>query len=57
MSWLVDIYVYASSISVVLNLPIFNIVSHVVMASNHKVIFLLLQNCNLAAVMNHNINI
>ena len=44
--------------TVVLNLPnaTFNTVPHVVVAPKHKIL-LLLHNCNLATVMNCNLNI
>ena len=34
----------------------FNTVPHVVVTSNHKIISLLLHNCNFATVMNYNVN-
>ena len=40
-----------------LTLRPFNIVLHVVVTSNHKIISLLLPNYNFAAVVNHNVNI
>ena len=46
--------------SVVLNLPTvvtFNTVPPAVVTPNHKLILLLLHNCNFATVMDHNINI
>lgn len=35
----------------------FNMVLHAVVIPNHKIISLLLHNCNLATIMNHNTNI
>ena len=37
--------------------PFNNTVPHVVVTSNHKIILLLLHNCNFATVINHNVNI
>lgn len=45
--------------STVLMLHLFNSVPHVCgepLPRNHKVILLLLPNCNVASVMNHNVN-
>ena len=35
----------------------FNAAPHVVVTPNHKIIALMLHNCNFATVMNHNVNI
>lgn len=44
----------------VLNFPnaaAFNMILHVMMTFNHKVILLLLHTCNFANIMDHNVNI
>lgn len=41
--------------STFLRLGLFNIVPHVVVTPSHKIMSLLLHNCNLATVMNHNV--
>ena len=44
-------------VSTFLILQLLNTVSHVVVNPNHKIISLLLHNCNFATVVNHNVNI
>jgi hypothetical protein len=53
-------YLLDDSRAVALSLPnavTFNTVPHVVVTPNHKVIMLLLHNCNFATIMNHHVNI